>query len=216
MYVYDLHNEQVLGSYLDEYFYPRVNISNFSRVRDMNQQFAGIDVQFNINNRVFLVDEKGYLSKPTIQNTFVLELSFNNSRNERVEGWFYNLCKQSTHYLLCWADRDNINIYKERLEVRNFHRVEVMLVNRILLQNYMYLKYGISGSYINQNHYQLMQNLIFNQNPIYLPNSKSRYFLTTNRDEMPLNIVMPKNEYLASGAVEARYMVYRDRIENLL
>lgn len=214
MFNTDLHNEQVLAAYLDDYFYPRVNIENFVRVGDLNQQYEGIDVRFNANNQEYLVDEKGYLTRPTIQNTFVLELSFINPRNERVEGWFYNPDKHSTHYLLCWADRDDINIYQQRLGIENIHRVEVMLVDRVMLQNYLDEQYGINRMYIQQNQNQLLRNL--QNGPINLPHSDSRYMLSRQLREQPFNIVMTKEEYLVSGAVEARYMVYRDRIEDIL
>lgn len=210
----DLHNEQVLGAYLDEYFYPRTNIKQFLREHDMPHQRVGIDVRFNANNQEFLVDEKGYLSRETIQDTFVLELSFKDPRGNRVEGWFYSPDKQTTHYLLCWADRDNINIYRDRLKVDNLHRVELMLVDRAVLQNYLSEKYGINRQYIKENQKDLYDKL--QKSPINLPKSESRYMLSNQLREEPINIVMPKEEYLKSNAVLARYMVYRDRIEDLL
>lgn len=179
----------------------------------IEEQFKGIDIRFNNQGREYLVDEKGYLSRPTIQNTFVLELSFVNPRNERVEGWFYNPEKDSTHYLLCWADRDDINIYNpnQPLAVDNLHRVEIMLVNRLVLQDYLNRQYGINRQFINEHHGELLRNL--ENGLIRLPNSDSKYQLSLRLKEKPLCIVMTKNEYVASGAIEARYMVYRDKIE---
>ncbi|QTB26292.1 hypothetical protein [Lysinibacillus sphaericus] len=103
MFNRDIQNEQVLARYLDLYFYPRFNLHNFQRINDVNDaQFAGIDVQFVSNNQIYIVDEKGYLSRSTIQDTFVLELSSLNRNGQRVEGWFYKPEKQTTHYLMCW------------------------------------------------------------------------------------------------------------------
>lgn len=209
----DLHNEQVLASYLDQYFYPKLEVVNVTRVTSMEEQFKGVDIRFNNQGREYLVDEKGYLSRPTIQNTFVLELSFVNPRNERVEGWFYNPEKDSTHYLLCWADRDDVDIYnpKKPLAVDNLHRVEIMLVNRLVLQEYLNRQYGINRQFIEEHHGELLRNL--ENGPIRLPNSDSKYQLNLKLKEKPLFIVMTKKEYIASGAIEARYMVYRDKIE---
>lgn len=211
----DLHNEQVLASYLDRYFYPKLEVVNVTRVTSMEEQFKGIDIRFINQGREYLVDEKGYLSRPTIQNTFVLELSFVNPRNERVEGWFYNPEKDSTHYLLCWADRDDISIYnpKQPLAVNNLHRVETMLVNRLVLQDYLNRQYGINRQFIEEHHGELLRNL--ENGTIRLPNSDSKYQLILTLKENPLCIVMTKNEYVASGAIEARYMVYRDKIEEI-
>lgn len=87
MFNRDIQNEQVLARYLDLYFYPRFNLHNFQRINDVNDaQFAGIDVQFVSNNQIYIVDEKGYLSRSTIQDTFVLELSSLNRNGQRVEG----------------------------------------------------------------------------------------------------------------------------------
>ena len=130
--------------YINDYFYPRVNFEHFLREGGMNQQYAGIDVQFNANNQEYLVDEKGFLTRATIQNTFVLITRMN----------------------------------------------------------------------IRQNRNQLLHDL--QNGPINLPNSESRYMLSSQLREKPLNIDMTKEEYIASGAVEARYMVYRDRIEDIL
>lgn len=209
----DLHNEQVLASYLDQYFYPRLKVLNAKRVTNMVEQFKGIDIRFNNRGREYLVDEKGYLSRSTIQNTFVLELSFVNPRNERVEGWFYNPEKDSTHYLLCWADRDDIDIYnsKQPLAVDNLHRVEIMLVNRFVLQDYLNRQYGINRQFIEEHRSDLVKKL--KSGTIMLPGSTSKYQLSLKLKEKPVCIVMTKKEYVASGAIEARYMVYRDKIE---
>lgn len=210
----DLLNEQVLASYLDQYFYPKLEMSYGTRVTDSVEQYKGIDVRFNYGNREYLVDEKGYLSKPTIQDTFVLELSFLNRQNVRVEGWFYNPQKISTHYLLCWADRDNISIYDRSrpFVVENLHRVETMLVNRLVLQDYLNRQYGITRQFIEESHVELLRDL--ENGPIRLQHSDSRYHLSKKR-EQSVNIVMQKDEYVVSCAVEARYMVYRDRIEEI-
>lgn len=211
MFNRDLQNEQVLAQYLDLYFYTRIVVENTTRIADINaQQYAGIDITFDYNNKRYLVDEKGYLTKPTIQNTFVLELSFINPQGQRIEGWFYNPEKHTTHYLLCWADREPIKIYKEDLTIDHFKRVEVMLVNRFILQNYLNQRYGINREYIYTNHQFLLNQTAIDR--LFLPNSKSRYTLSKGLPEQPLNLVMTKQEYIASGAVESRFMVYRDRI----
>lgn len=193
----DLHNEKILADYLDQYFYPIIGIP-FTRVENMEDQFKGIDVRFNHRNREYLVDEKGYLSRPTIQNTFVLELSFVNKQNKRVEGWFYNPDKYSTHYLLCWADRDNIDIYKQPLIIDNLRRVEVMLVNRLVLHNYLIVQYGINRQFINEHLDDLLRELLKNGS-INLHNSNSKYVFSTRLPEQPLNIVMTKDEVCYFG-----------------
>lgn len=209
----DLHNEQVLGDYLDQYLYPNVALQNLLRETNMNQQYVGIDVHFNVNNQAYLVDEKGYLTRPTIQNTFVLELSFINPRRQRVEGWFYNPDKVTTHYLFCWADRVDIDIRHERLNINHLHRVEVMLINRRVLQVYLNGQYNINRQYIHEHLGEILEATA--NGPLPLGNMRSKYMLSSQLPEQPLNIVMTKREYIASNAVEGRYMVYRDKIETL-
>lgn len=91
------------------------------------------------------------------------------------------------------------------------HRVEILLVNRLALQDYLNRQYGINHQFIYENHDELLKNL--ETGPIILPNGNSKYQLSSQLREQPLNIVMTKNDYVASGANESRYMVYRDRIE---
>lgn len=208
----DLQNEQVLAVYLDQFYYNQYE-GDFERVQELNRQLAGIDMVYNHNDVEMLIDEKGYLSRPTIQNTFVLELSYLHNGN-RMEGWLFSQAKETTHYLLCWADRDNINIYQQPLNVNHIHQVEAMLVNRANLIAYLNNRYGINQEYIMNNHENL---LMRTQNgPLYLEDSTSKYVLSKQLREQPLNIVMTKNEYLESGAVEMRTLITREGILNLL
>ncbi|MER1987517.1 MAG: hypothetical protein ABS948_16685 [Solibacillus sp.] len=210
----DLSNEEVLGEFLNRYFYPLLGINNFLRYGNKSkEQFEGVDVYFETENQRYLVDEKGYLTRPTIQNTFVLELSYLNASGERKEGWFYDTNKKTTHYLMCWADRDDINIYKDQLTIDHIHRVELMLVDRKKLQDYLQSKYSINRNYISNNHNAIL--MATESKPVYLENSKSKYNYSKKLREQPLNIVMPKEEYVESSAVVVRYMVYKNGIERL-
>ena len=115
----DLHAEVVLGKFLDAYFYPNIYVQKFTRIKDSDSQLSGIDVVLMSENERYIIDEKGYLSQPTIQNTFSLELSYLSRSGIRTEGWLFNPHKVTTHYLLCWADRDPVDL--NSLTIDNIH-----------------------------------------------------------------------------------------------
>ena len=55
---YDMQGEQIIGEFLDKHFYPHLYHQGFERVKDKTRQIAGIDVVLNIDDNVFLIDEK--------------------------------------------------------------------------------------------------------------------------------------------------------------
>lgn len=201
----DLHAESILGEFLDCYLYPNIHAQSVERIDDKGLQYEGVDIEVIINNQNYFIDEKGYLSRPTIQNTFVLELSYLNCKGERKEGWLFNPNKITTHYLLCWADRDDVDL--DDLTIDNLHLVEAILVNRAKLHTYLWNRYQLNRITANQKVNELLAIPI--SDPIYLPNSFSKYKLSHNMFEQPLNIVMPKDEYLQSGSVEAWFKIDR-------
>lgn len=203
----DLNAEQVLGNYLDKYYYQRIPLfTNTKRVDDINLQHQGIDIIGTLNNQQqLLIDEKGLMSIPNPIPTFALELSYLNSDRKRVTGWLYDRNKHTTHYLFCWIKRDNISIKDVKLE--NIHYVLAMLISRTKLLNYLQIKYGI-----NAHNAQAKVNQILTSNQTgrienLSTDSNSRYHFSKQLPEQSINIVMEKRELLQSGAVESHLIV---------
>jgi hypothetical protein len=206
----DLYAESVLGKFLDEYFYPNIKIKNFKRVEDKNLQFKGYDVVFECGNQEYIVDEKGYLSRPKIQNTFVLELSYLNRERRKKLGWLLDKNKLSTHYLLCWADRDDVKL--NDLKIDNIKLVEAWIINRGRLLNYIDTCYKINEDNISEKVRELEEKA--KGGPYQLSNN-SRIMQSNQLDEKPLNIVMTKEDYIKSGSVEGKYKINQDGVTYL-
>lgn len=155
------------------------------------------------------MDEKGYLSRPSNQKTFILELFYESPRKVN-QGWFYDKNKTTTHYLLCWPERENINIYKERLELEHIHSVEFMLVNRYTLQLYLDKEHKINAISAEKKY-----NSLGSGETTIIKDSDIKYHYSNQLFEKPLNLVLTKQKYLASGSVIAHYKVSREGIIKL-
>lgn len=203
----DLNAEQVLGEYLDEYYYPRTQMVNVNRITDVNLQYEGIDIQCTVNNSQLLIDEKGLMSIPKPISTFALELNYLNPTGERVVGWLFDEHKRSTHYLFCWIKRDDIPI--KNIKSENIHYVIAMLISRTKLLNYLHITYGINAHSVQAKVNQILASNQSGRIENLSTDSNSRYHFSKQLPEQPINIVMTKEELLESGAVESYHLVKR-------
>lgn len=206
----DLNAEQILGQYLDQYYYPRRPFNDFERVNDLNQQHRGIDIIANLNNTQLLIDEKGLMSVPNPIPTFALELNYLNPAGERTVGWLYDEQKMSTHYLFCWIKRNDIPI--EELTERDIHYTLAMLVSKRLLHNYLHETYDINANTLIEKVNEILRNNVGGRLENLSANSNSRYHFSNQLPEQPINIVMTREELIQSGAVESYYLVKRSQL----
>lgn len=201
----DLIAEQVLGQYLDQYYYPKRNFNEFERITNQNQQYLGIDTTVTLNNHQLLIDEKGLMSIPKPISTFALELSYLNPSGVRNIGWLYDEHKHSTHYLLCWIKREEIPV--ETLQLKDIHYVTAMLVSRTCLQRHLLDTYQIDVASTQTKVNQITANNIAGRLENLSPNSQSRYHFSKYLPEQPINIIITKDELIQSGAVVSYHLV---------
>ncbi len=119
--------EAELAKFLDEHFYPRY-VTNFHRHSDLDAQFRGIDVHFDLGGKTMLpVDEKAqvhYINKGLP--TFAFEMNFINARRALQEGWLFDETKETQYYALMW-----IRAKKNKdIVAADITEVEVLLVER--------------------------------------------------------------------------------------
>lgn len=204
----DINAESELGKFLDQFLYNKNRLKNFERVTDKKRQFLGCDVIFESFNQQYIIDEKGYLSRPTIQDTFILELCYFKGDSKKL-GWLFDSSKITTHYLFCWADRENVAL--KNLKQENIQTVEAWLINKKRLLNYLDTTYQINLQTIDSKIDQLLNskgNGPMNLNGCTVIHSKQLA-------EKPLNIVMRKTEYLDSGSVEGKYLITKHNFHRL-
>lgn len=202
----DMRAEEELANYLAEYYYPRMGADNFQRCTDINQQLSGIDVIVKRNNQILLIDEKGLLSKLKPIRTFALELLYKKNGILKL-GWLFDDAKTTTHYLLTWVKRDEVdlNVFKEE----NLHYALVMLVNRNKLLKYLESEYGITKDSAYKKALRIIEVGEGGSLEKLSEKSSSKYFYSNQLPEQPVNIIFDKNDFLESGAIEDYQIVKR-------
>lgn len=211
----DLNAEHELGSYLDQYYYPRFNrLNNVHRVVEKRFQFEGVDVEADLDGEHILIDEKGYLTSSEPRNTFAFELSYINPIGKRQQGWLYDDHKYTTYYLLCWNKRDE-DIGIGEVKSNDFHYVLAMLVSRRKFLEYLKIKYGITAITAQEKVTDILQGNSVGRLDRLSDTSNSRYHYSNLLPEQPINIVMEKAELLASGAVDSYFLVKRRELKFL-
>lgn len=129
---YDMQGEQIIGEFLDKHFYPHLNHQGFERVKDKTRQIAGIDVILNIDDNVFLIDEKASTDYTDGRlDTFILELT---NYSGKSIGWFLNEKLVTTHYLFVWINK----ISTEKIEsVDCVKDIELAVVDKQTIRDHV-------------------------------------------------------------------------------
>lgn len=199
----DLKAEAVLANFLDSNFYSNAKSNEIIRETDSSKQYQGIDVSVSYKGNEYLIDEKGYLSKPTIQNTFALELS-HLKNGLRIEGWFNKKSKLTTHYLLCWADREDVLL--KDLKEDDIERVKAIFIDKERLIEYMNTKAWFNKKALKDYETRLIKgtnSYIKLEDGIKIQISKQLY-------EQPINLIVTYDIYIESGSVLGKYMIDKE------
>ena len=133
----DKNGEKAVHLFLKNIFYPYV--TNYVECNDKDIQFLGIDTSFIYNGFVYQCDEKAALDytnkqKGCLLNTFCLELSFLNRKDEEMEGWFTKDGNISNSYLFVWVDKSEKNVITSPNEIEE---AEIMLIQKSDIFDYL-------------------------------------------------------------------------------
>lgn len=123
----------IVADLLDKHLYCQV--TNFERCYDVQRQVSGIDTLFTYNDKTYLCDEKAairYVNK-NLQ-TFSLELSFINRRNEVQDGWLIDDKKVNNAFLFVWIDKSDKDIISSVDDVKE---IEVALVDKSKILSFL-------------------------------------------------------------------------------
>lgn len=210
-FIDDLNGENVLANFLDKYFYAKLEVRDYFRNTPekhnyLQYQYKGIDVTFKWNGYDFIVDEKATLHYPNGIPTFAFELRYIKDNIWRP-GWFYDETKQTEYYLLAWPKRQDIKL--SELKMEHFQTVEVMLLSRKNLHEYLNKNYDITkqaihvavDNIITANNYGKLHNIH--------PSSNHYYYYTKYLSETPVNLVIQKST-LKELAI-FHFVIYRDK-----
>jgi hypothetical protein len=203
----DSYGEKVLGEFLDNFFYSKINLANFQRHNTPNEQFLGMDVTFDRNGTRYIIDEKAALYYPDGLDSFALELHYKKEGKPK-EGWLLDNTKSSTHYLFAWPIRKHVKLID--LKQEDIKHVEVMLVNRKSLIDSMNI--NLKKANINSHVDSILLNDSVDQINRQLKSNgihKVRYSLSKHLAEAPVNLVVNKEVY--KTLAEFHFKIYRDK-----
>lgn len=182
----DENGERIVANFLDKKFYEK-HTTNFERVNRKEEQIKGIDTIFKYNGETFLCDEKAaiqYRNKDL--QTFSLELSFLNRRNDINNGWLLDTNKINDSFLFCWFNKT-----KEPFNSKeDIEELEIALVSRNRILDYLEeLGWTISNL-------KIKDNKIRNNEKEYLGNIRRdgiKFSKSFQLVEKPINILIPKD-----------------------
>jgi hypothetical protein len=196
----DNEAESEVAKFLDRNFYP-AHVKNFIRYKDISNQMAGIDVQFDHNNiSNMLVDEKAavhYVNKDLP--TFAFEINFLLSNGQLVDGWFYDKNKFTQYYLLAWlwAKKDAGFIAEE------ITQIDLIIINRKRIVD-MLSENGLTHQKAIELSGEIRQK---NEPGAYYKNSSNPFyfFYSPQLAEKPINIIITKKELIKLSV--ARHLI---------
>ena len=101
----DLKKEQLLTKLLDKTYSSKLKHYSFERIRDLNEQYKGVDVVFKHKTKAcsYFIDEKAQLDYINEDlPTFAFELSYLKNTVEK-KGWLFDENKKTDFYALITA-----------------------------------------------------------------------------------------------------------------
>ncbi|WP_419213184.1 hypothetical protein ACNR9Q_03295 [Maribacter sp. X9] len=193
----DLKREKQLSRLLDVYYQKHLVHYHTTRVHDLENQLAGVDVVF-IHRKTqdkFYIDEKAQLDYINDDlPTFAFELGYY-KKNGFKEGWLFDQRKITDFYALATA------IYQDEPHV--FTTCKITLVNREKLCSFLEqrkLTKAVLDSYLYENkelNGKLKLKELNSRTEGYL------YFSKNNKVEKPINLVL-KLDFLLANAIAKR------------
>lgn len=193
----DLKKEKQLSLLLDVYYKKQLFSYSTTRVHDIKNQLAGIDVQFIHNHTkvIYNIDEKAQLDYINEDlPTFAFELGYHKN-NIYKQGWLFDEHKETDFYALVTA------IYEDEPGV--YTSCKITLVNRSKLCSFLIqlkLTKQILDKYCDENkniNGKLKLAELNSRNEGYL------YFSKKNKAEKPINLIL-KLDFLIEQGIAKR------------
>lgn len=186
---YDEHCEKIMSDFLLEHFYKQLNPISIERITDKKRQVKGVDVILNIDDNIYIIDEKASIRYINLK-TFALELSFIGRNGNINTGWLLDEKKINNYYLFVW-----INELKHDLiySINSIKDVDVALIKKNDILNYL------STIGWDEEKLKIKDNKIRNNENEYMGNLKNygcKFSFSKQLIEKPINILLPKETYI--------------------
>lgn len=179
----DLNKEEKINQFLvDEFF--RENLKSTEPIKDLQQQFKGIDIICEDNIKV---DLKSALTRMDGSlNTFCLELCFKNVKGKYQKGWFLNNQLETDYYSFNYFINKNGSYYTDN---DNILFSELIIVNRKYLKDFV-------RQYYTKEIIEVIKDLIFTETQKYKINDDLTINQSLNLNEKPVNLLINKNRLI--------------------
>jgi len=178
----DVKLSDEIYEFLDKNFYS-TQTQNFERVKDKKRQVSGIDVIFDIGDQHYVADEKAAVRYRNLQ-TYTLELSFINKKNEIQEGWLISEKMVNDSYVFVWIDKD---------ETTNKESVTVAVIRKEKIMEHLGKKGWTRDNLIKKMGY------IREGRQTYMGDIRKngcKFIFSPGYVEQPINIQLPRNVYM--------------------
>ena len=188
----DLKTERAIDEFLNTFFYRRMFRTRYNAVDADTVQLKGVDC---VVGRM-LIDNKAMSSPKYINNpkdTYSLELLAYSSRQQRdYVGWFINPELNTTHYLFVWVHDADVEPGEHITSRYQIRRLEVMLVNRADLHEYISQK--CSDEKLLAYCQQIREQSLRAMNLVEFADEEEPPFLCASGQfqESPCNLIVPK------------------------
>lgn len=186
----DSKNTEIINDWLTNYIYTDVEFENVVRYDDLEHQYAGVDITFNIGDVEYVCDEKASTYRMNgFQGTFAMCVSQINKDNVRRDDWFINDTLDTDSYMLVWIDKADCT--PKTLTYNAIREVTCALVRKRNIEDYLVSK-NWDRDRINKMKDYMVENCIPSWGNINKHGLKWTYDLDKYR-EKSINIVIPRD-----------------------
>lgn len=195
----DLSKEELLGTYLDD-FYPKIfkdSPFKVERIWNNRMQHQGIDLLLRNDTKCFYVDEKAQLDYlNTSLPTFAFEISYLKRQHWRV-GWLVDATKVTQLYFLitniCLLEKDDLSAGLSNVKIIGIYRSKLLALLK---------SRGVTQQRVISIEKSIRNNNIGGRVPIPELDKRKEgvfYFSKTNKKEQPINLVLKLSFLLEHG-----------------
>ena len=206
----DSAQELIINEFVKRYLFDKTSvISQLIYSKDI--QIKGVDMLADGIKYDFKAQSSPrYINKPT--DTFIVELSFLDKYDERVDGWFIKEDLLTDRYAFIWITDAKVNEQGYITNINDINSIEVMIVDKHNLQTNFFNTIGNKDCVDIENELLDIEERNPDRKPFkYINNIK--FVLSNQLYERPIVAVLTK-DFLKQSAI-SHYEVTKNSLKNL-
>lgn len=200
----DLEKEDVMAAFMRLNYYERLSNDDgspieYRRISGRDEQKAGVDVEFILNGKKYIIDEKAqmdYIYNDEPLPTFALEIM----GVRGSEGWFVKQGLKTQYYMFIWPHADRKPLTLAGIEYAYYALVEKRQLHSVIEDKYggrdRLMEYA-RKLMIGELGYEKDNKVYYKESPFdkqgYLVYTKSPTLNQTGKKEEPVNLVIRRS-----------------------